>query len=83
MRYNFAEVKRIRKVTLVCESCKKKRTRTINEWQTINPFNKNKDGYPKSEKEIVPELLEKLSKREKEMQSKPFFCSKCPAPTEE
>jgi hypothetical protein len=53
--YTFEEVKRKVKKTGKCR-CGKKITRATTLFQTINPYNKNKDGFPKNMAEIYNEL---------------------------
>lgn len=39
-----------------CQSCGKTHTRATTLWQTLNPFNKNAEGFPKTRNEIYDEL---------------------------
>lgn len=41
--------------------------------QTMNPFNKNKRGFPKTREEIMDELVV----RKKEWDSQPLICRSC------
>lgn len=54
--------------------CGKVRTRTMTFSQTVNPFNKNKEGKLKTDNEIYEEI-----KKEKEewMNDKHITCNKC------
>lgn len=54
--YRFEEIKRQAKKRVPCETCGKKVTRQRTFSQTVNPFNKNADGDPKTEREISEEL---------------------------
>lgn len=54
--YRFEEVRRTAKKRVPCEGCGKKLNRQTTFSQTINPFNKNADGDPKSYREIWDEL---------------------------
>jgi transcriptional regulator NrdR family protein len=55
-RYTFEEI--TRKVTrrVPCRVCGVKLTRSETLSQTVNPFNKDDDGNPKTEQQIVAEL---------------------------
>ena len=72
----FNEIKSSRKVSGVCEKCGKRRTRTITESQTRNPFNKNKEGFIKSHVEIEREVIEMVAKRIACLQEN-FICASC------
>ena len=72
-KINFQEYGINGKKTGTCPRCKKKVVRSIKFYQTQNPFNINKDGQPKSVKEILDECKEKLSAWKKE----PTFHAKC------
>jgi hypothetical protein len=54
--YRFREVKRSAQRRLKCRSCGKRFSRSRTFTQTINPFNKNADGDPKTYAEIWKEL---------------------------
>lgn len=51
----------------------KRRTRREKFWQTLNPFNKNADGEPKTAQEIRVELAEKI----KAWRAEPITCDDC------
>jgi predicted RNA-binding Zn-ribbon protein involved in translation (DUF1610 family) len=72
----FREVKIKRKLLVQCVKCGKKLTRTIEAWQTINPYNMNKCGHPKTEQEIRFELPAKLEKEEKWVRGR-ALCKPC------
>jgi len=76
MRYTFDEIKDSLKVSGNCEKCGKYRTRTISDSQTVNPFNKNKDGIPKTVFEIRQELRVRILERAKELKEH-FVCASC------
>ncbi len=73
----FQEIKNKKTLTGLCKVCKKKRTRTIDEKQTINPFNKNQDGTIKNYFEVNKSVEENLEKRVKRFQEEEFICRKC------
>lgn len=53
----FREVKLTRKVRVACAGgCGKKLARQQTFWQTLNPFNTNAEGQPKTSSEIYAEL---------------------------
>lgn len=70
--YVFQEVARIGTKTGKC-GCGKTRTRRQKVWQTLNPYNRNAAGSPKSAAEIVVELDEQIQKWRLE----PITCEKC------
>lgn len=55
MRVNFDEVTIRGTKTVTVEGKRRKRSRSFS--QTINPFNKKKDGSVKSRQDIIEELL--------------------------
>lgn len=76
MRINFDEVRSKKKVRVRCTVCGKPHNRVLTSYQTLNPFNKNKDGLPKTRAEIYPELEFDIENQEKKLH-KEFICSKC------
>lgn len=56
-----------------CTNCQKRRTRSTRIWATLNPFNLNSRGEPKSRVEVVADL----DRRVKEWRAKPFLCATC------
>ena len=58
--YRFQEVRRTRTVKFKCE-CQARFQRTYAATQTINPFNRNADGQPKTYGEIWAELGRELA----------------------
>lgn len=58
--YTFQEVKRTRTDKYRCP-CGKRFQRTVSATQTINPFNRNADGNPKTYPEIWQELGPKVA----------------------
>jgi hypothetical protein len=66
------------KVTLTASKsgkcgCGKQRTRQKQFWQTLNPFNRNAAGVPKSSAEIMTELKEEARLWKQE----PITCEAC------
>jgi hypothetical protein len=76
MLVTFKEIKRKKKISLKCNSCDKHITRTISVSQTINPFNKNKDGSIKTMHEIEIELFNELKAKIEDIKTKCIFCKK-------
>jgi len=74
---NFKEIKNKRVLSGICKNCGKKRTRTITEEQTVNPFNKNEDGTIKNFYEVSLSVKENLEKRIKRFQKEGFICKSC------
>jgi len=72
----FDEIKERRKVSGVCEKCGKRRSRIISDSQTVNPYNKNKDGLPKSFREIRSEVRDSVLKEANELREH-FICATC------
>lgn len=69
----FAEVKIKGRKVGKCR-CGKRRTRTAELMQTINPFNKNKRGEQKNRVEI----MEEISAERSEWMAKEITCPDCP-----
>ncbi|KAB1146762.1 hypothetical protein F7R91_14375 [Streptomyces luteolifulvus] len=76
--YRFREIKHQASKSLPCPACGKKLRRQRTFSQTLNPFNKNKDGQVKTELEIVRELVVVASKWEAEPEPHPA-CQKAVA----
>lgn len=74
MRVTFNEVKIHSEKTIICNKCKKRLKRRKKFYQTLNPFNKNKEGLPKTAEEIKSELYIVEAKWRKETEK----CSSCP-----
>lgn len=72
----FDEIKDKIKVSGVCKKCGKKRSRTVSEFQTLNPFNKNENGSIKSVSEIRRELRISILKQSKKLLEN-FICATC------
>jgi len=70
--YNFQKVSIRRSKSDKC-ACGKRRTRSKEFWQTINPFNL-KNGRQKTYDEIKEELKEEAAAWGK----KPIICAQCP-----
>ena len=73
MRIIFEEVKMRGEKKCTCEGCGKKLKRQKTFSQTINPFNKTKDGKIKDRTDIYSELQVKIA----EWQGKPEKCGAC------
>jgi hypothetical protein len=74
MRLTFDEVKLMTTRSGKCAGgCGRRTRRTIRVMQTLNPFNKNRVGVPKSREEILTELRAKLA----DEKAKPLYCTEC------
>lgn len=54
--YTFQKVELYGEKTVKCSECGKRLRRRTTFFQTLNPYNKNADGQPKSRDEIYAEL---------------------------
>ena len=75
----FEEVWRAARKNLPCPGCGKKVRRQTTLFQTINPWNKNAAGEPKSREEIHSELAVEAAEWERE----PVQCKACREASEE
>lgn len=53
--------------------CGRRTRRAVLVMQTLNPFNKNKSGVPKSREEILAELREEIAA----IRGGPLYCTRC------
>lgn len=60
MKYNFNEVHLSGSKSGICPICGKKAKRSTKVYQTLSPFNKNKNGLLKSRDEILQEITVEL-----------------------
>jgi hypothetical protein len=74
--YHFDEISRSRLVRAKCKKCGKRFQRTFTESQTVNPYNRNTEGYVKSQIEIAKECADKVSIGADEFSKYPL-CSNC------
>lgn len=72
----FDSVKRSRKVNYICTRCNKKRTKIVSTEYTVNPFNKNSQGIPKTYQEVTNDVWEEQAKRIASVE-KGDKCNKC------
>jgi hypothetical protein len=72
----FDEIRDSVKVTGICKVCTKKCTRTVSDYQTLNPYNKNKNGQPKSAFEIRKEVEKSVSEKADKLRQH-FICATC------
>jgi uncharacterized C2H2 Zn-finger protein len=79
IRYTFEVVKWQASKTVKCPSCKKMLRRSKTFEQTLNPFNKNAAGVPKSRTEILMELKDGAAV----WTAKQEHCQACLAPAPE
>lgn len=76
MRVTFREVSARRTVKVPCIACGKHLSRVIREFQTINPWNLDAYGAPKSEHEIRAELPAQLDRAEERLRKR-AICRAC------
>jgi hypothetical protein len=72
----FREINAKRQVKVPCIACGKVLNRTIKEFQTINPFNVDENGAPKTEIQIYSELPIQLDKAEQKLKQR-AICRSC------
>ncbi len=75
--HRFEKLQLKQRVQVPCSGCGKKAPRMLTEWQTQNPFNKNKQGQPKTSNEIYGELKETLEAKAKAALKKGRICAAC------
>ena len=75
--YHFEEVAEKQKITVCCSVCQKKMQRTVVSSQTVNPFNKNKNGRPKTYREVVASAKKNLPEKVNQALAKTYLCQKC------
>jgi hypothetical protein len=71
--YRFVEVAWPTSKRLSCSSCGKKIRRQTTFSQTLNPFNRNAEGQPKTRQEILAELRTEAA----EWEQTPEQCTPC------
>ena len=76
MKITFDIISRSQNVKYVCLGCGKKRTKVIKVEHTINPYNKNKDGIPKTRNEVLEDVCTELKRRVTKTEQG-ITCSKC------
>ncbi len=76
VRTTFDEVRRPVTFTGKCTACGKRLVRKTTVWQTVNPYNRNSDGVPKSSEEIMRELHVEAAHWIADMTAR-ARCSKC------
>lgn len=72
----FEAVKSRQKVSYTCVRCNKKRSKVVSTEYTVNPFNKNSEGFPKSRQEVAEDVRVEQARRVAEVQAGEK-CSKC------
>ena len=74
--YRFDEISQSRLVRTKCKRCGRIFQRTFKESQTVNPYNRNADGFVKTAEEIVRECRAKVDLSADKFERYPY-CSKC------
>lgn len=75
--YVFDVIKSRRPIKVKCKKCGNTLKRVLVAEQTINPFNKNKDGSPKSRAVIYAENDVKLKRLERLAKKDGVICAAC------
>lgn len=70
---SFQQVKLSGSKSGTCPTCGKKVTRRKTVTQTVNPFNRNADGVPKTQEEVQASVREAL----KAWKEQPAYHAKC------
>lgn len=73
----FAEVKDGRTIKIDCKQCGKNLKRVVSDFQTLNPYNRNADGVPKTRGEIYRELGPRIDEKERKMREEGVICRQC------
>ena len=73
---HFEPVRLRQSVGYKCTSCGKPLTRVVCVEYTVNPFNKNADGVPKTREEVRADVRKKHAKQVAETKAG-FMCNKC------
>lgn len=73
MIVNFNEISLHSQKSGTCPMCRTPARRSKKFYQTLNPFNKNKNGFIKTREEILKELKEEINQWHKE----PVYHAKC------
>lgn len=73
---HFEAVKRRQTVAYTCARCNKKRSKVVSTEYTVNPFNKNAEGFPKSRHEVAEDVRIEQARRVAEVQAGEK-CNKC------
>ncbi|MFL6141613.1 MAG: hypothetical protein ACJ72N_07060 [Labedaea sp.] len=69
----FQQIKHWAQKRLPCTVCGKKLTRKTTLWQTLNPWNKNAAGEPKT----VAEIRDELKAQAADWMVEPITCRQC------
>jgi len=72
-RYVFDAIQTSRTKKGVCVKCGKRRQKTKRFTETINPFNKNANGTPKTRDQVQESVIEKA----RVWMSEPLVCTGC------
>jgi len=78
MRITFDVVRLAMQVGYKCKGCGKPRTKAVRVEHTVNPFNRNADGIPKSREEVYRDVKQVFNERCIAVKAG-VLCSKCEA----
>lgn len=73
----FDEIQQTQTVKILCKVCRKKLTRVLKSYQTVNPFNKNDDGSPKSRSEVNDSVATELQDMVRKAMTDGLYCRDC------
>ena len=74
----FQQVSARKVLTVSCRGCGKKLRRVVSETYTVNPFNKNAAGEPKSHGEVYADVVAEVARRAKALEISGTLCTACP-----
>lgn len=82
MRIFFEKITRKQVLSLKCR-CGKRIARTVSVTHTVNPFNKDEYGLPKSRSQVADDVLKELSRKASEMTHSEVHCKACASAREQ
>jgi hypothetical protein len=77
MRINFDVCRTATKVSTFCTQCDKRLTRTVSDYQTVNPWNVTQAGEPKTRGQIYLELSRTVQDRADALRVSGAVCRAC------
>jgi hypothetical protein len=75
--HTYQQVSRQQRVTVTCSGCGKDRVRTVSVTHTINPFNRNELGQPRSPAEVLDRVRIELAECVREAAARTIICKTC------
>lgn len=77
MRVTFDEISRADTIHAKCDRCGGKAQRTIRVTHTVNPYNRNADGVPRTPEEVLAQVKDVLAFKVKQIRASGITCRKC------